>query len=65
MFFISETIITVAAYFEKDEYQKCIEDCEMAVEEGRKHNAAFKIIARYFVLVIHCIISEVCCRHCM
>ncbi|XP_046849582.1 stress-induced-phosphoprotein 1-like [Xenia sp. Carnegie-2017] len=35
-----------AAYFEKDEYQKCIEDCEMAVEEGRKHNAAFKIIAR-------------------
>ncbi|XP_028398572.1 stress-induced-phosphoprotein 1-like [Dendronephthya gigantea] len=35
-----------AAYFEKEEYEKCIEDCEMAVERGREHRAEFKIIAR-------------------
>ncbi|CAB3981473.1 stress-induced-phospho 1 [Paramuricea clavata] len=42
------TLLTnrAAAHFEKDEYDKCIKDCELAVEQGREHKAEFKIIAR-------------------
>ncbi|ORZ41741.1 stress-induced protein sti1-like protein [Catenaria anguillulae PL171] len=35
-----------AVYFEQQEFQKCIESCEKAVEVGRELRADFKIIAR-------------------
>ncbi|GAA6009841.1 hypothetical protein JCM10207_002128 [Rhodosporidiobolus poonsookiae] len=37
-----------AVYFEKGEYQKAIETCEKAVEEGRDLRADFKLLAKAF-----------------
>ncbi|KAG8218324.1 activator of Hsp70 and Hsp90 chaperone [Butyriboletus roseoflavus] len=35
-----------AVYFEQGEYDKCIETCEKAVEEGRSHRVDFKLLAK-------------------
>ncbi|KAG9317145.1 putative STI1-Hsp90 cochaperone [Chiua virens] len=35
-----------AVYFEQGEYDKCIETCEKAVEEGRSQRADFKLLAK-------------------
>ncbi|KAF2421261.1 hypothetical protein EJ08DRAFT_518484 [Tothia fuscella] len=35
-----------AAYFEKKDYEKCIETCQNAIQEGREVLADFKLIAK-------------------
>jgi len=37
-----------AVYFETKKYEEAIKDCKDAIEEGRKHFADFKLIARAF-----------------
>jgi len=35
-----------AVYFEQNEYEKCLKECEKAVEIGRENRADFKLIAK-------------------
>ncbi|XP_073949903.1 stress-induced phosphoprotein 1 [Choristoneura fumiferana] len=37
-----------AVYFEQKEYEKCVKECEKAIEIGRENRADFKLIAKAF-----------------
>lgn len=43
-------LFILAVYFEQKEYEKCIKECEKAVEVGKEHRADFKKFAKYVVL---------------
>lgn len=40
-----------AVYFEQKEYEKCIKECEKAIEVGRENRADFKLIAKSFTRI--------------
>ncbi|XP_054264701.1 stress-induced-phosphoprotein 1 isoform X2 [Macrosteles quadrilineatus] len=43
-----------AVYFEQKEYEKCIAQCEKAVEVGRENRADYKLISKAFSRVGNC-----------
>ncbi|XP_068632473.1 stress-induced-phosphoprotein 1 [Battus philenor] len=40
-----------AVYFEQKEYEKCIKECERAIDIGRENRADFKLIAKAFTRI--------------
>lgn len=40
-----------AVHFEQKEYEKCIKECEKAIEIGRENRADFKLIAKAFTRI--------------
>ncbi|OXU22816.1 hypothetical protein TSAR_004664 [Trichomalopsis sarcophagae] len=42
-----------AVYFEQKEYEKCIAQCEKAIDIGRENRADFKLIAKAFTRIGH------------
>nr|CAH7721404.1 unnamed protein product [Callosobruchus chinensis] len=40
-----------AVYFEQKEYEKCIKECERAIDVGRENRADFKLIAKSFMRI--------------
>lgn len=40
-----------AVYFEQKEYEKCISECEKAIEVGRENRADFKLISKAFTRI--------------
>lgn len=40
-----------AVYFEEKEYEKCIKECEKAIDIGRENRADFKLIAKSFMRI--------------
>ncbi|CAH1646417.1 unnamed protein product [Spodoptera littoralis] len=40
-----------AVYFEQKEYEKCIKECEKAIDIGRENRADFKLIAKAFTRI--------------
>lgn len=42
-----------AVYFEQKEYEKCIGQCEKAIDIGRENRADFKLIAKAFTRIGH------------
>ncbi|XP_075974823.1 stress-induced phosphoprotein 1 [Anticarsia gemmatalis] len=40
-----------AVYFEQKEYEKCIKECEKAIDVGRENRADFKLIAKAFTRI--------------
>lgn len=42
-----------AVYFEQKEYDRCIAQCERAIETGRENRADFKLIAKAFTRIGH------------
>ncbi|RLU23036.1 hypothetical protein DMN91_005314 [Ooceraea biroi] len=42
-----------AVYFEQKEYERCIAQCEKAIEVGRENRADFKLIAKAFTRIGH------------
>lgn len=55
---LNHFLITVAAYFEKEDYEKSITTCEKAVEEARSLRADFKLIAKAYGRIGSCYLKK-------